>query len=197
MKCFTALGGKVTAGIRLRKDAPSAPGGNTRYFVHVNPDHFGEVQSVDELLRYGCAHFEGDDIIVDRCTVVGGELRPEMVPDGNALVLGAIDQGLADFGPHAAPEGYRTAIGPNLCFQPLVTRHLNRVMGKTTGHEQYAFLGIFEDGDCIKANIIFEDASNKPIDLWADGEVLAFRGGELRFQPAPVGLRSTRWLQNA
>lgn len=196
MKCFTALGGTVTAGIRLHRDAK--PDGNIGYFVHVNPDHFGEVKSVDDLLRFGCAHFEGDDIIVDRCVVFDGDLRPEMMPDDDKiLVLGAIDQGLADFGQYAAPEGYRTAIGPNLCFQPLVTRHLNRVGGKTTGHEQYAFLGIFEDGDCLKANIIFEDATNQPIDLWADGELLGYRGGELRFNPAPVGLKSTRWLRSA
>lgn len=195
MKCYTALGGTVTAGIRLHKGAK--PDGEPGYFVHVNPDHYGEVKSVDDLLRYGCAHFEGNDIVVDRCLYVDGDLKPEMVPDGNALVLGAIDQGLAEFGSYAAPEGYRTAIGPNLCFQPLVTRHLNRVGGKTTGHEQYAFLGIFEEGDCVKANIIFEDGNNQPIDLWADGELIGFRGGELRIQPAPVGLKSTRWLRTA
>jgi hypothetical protein len=195
MKCYTALGGAVTAGIRLHKG--TTPDGGAGYFVHVNPDHYGHVKSVDDLLRFGCAHFEGDDIVVDRCIVADGDLKPEMVPDGKALVLGAIDHRLAEFGSHAAPEGYRTAIGPNLCFHPLVTRHVNRVMGRTTGHEQYAFLGIFEEGDCLKANIIFEDASNKPIDLWADGELLAFRGGELRFQAAPVGLKSTRWLQSA
>lgn len=193
MKCYTAIGGTVSAGIRLRKDPPATPDGKPRYFVHVNPDHFGEVQSVEALISSGCAHFDGDDIVVERCVYVGGDLQPEAMPDGNALVLGTIDQGLADFGFHAAPQGYRTAIGPNLCCHPLITRHNNRVMGKTTGHEEYAFLGIFEEGDCIKANIIFEDGENHPIDLWADGEVISYRAGELRIQRAPVGLKSQRW----
>lgn len=197
MKCFTALGGVVTAGIRLRKDPPASPDGKSRYFVHVNPDHFGEVLSVDALLTSGCAHFDGDDVVVDRCIYVAGDLKPETTPDGNALVLGAIDQGLADFGFFEKPAGYRTAIGPNVCFHAVVSRHNNRVMGKTTGHEEFAFLGIFEDGDCLKANIIFEDERNKPIDLWADGELLAFRGGELRFRRAPVGLKSQRWSRAA
>ncbi len=197
MKCYTAIGGTVSAGIRLRKDPPAAPDGRPRYFVHVNPDHFGEVRSVEALLASGCAHVEGDDIVVDRCMYAEGDLTPETTPDGNALVLGSIDQRLADFSAIAAPEGYRTAIGPNLCFHPLVTRHNNRVMGKTIGHEEYAFLGVFEEGDCLKANIIFEDGENHPIDLWADGEVLAYRGGELRVNPARVGLKSQRWSRAA
>lgn len=197
MKCYTAIGGAVSAGIRLRKDPPATPEGKPRYFVHVNPDHFGEVHSVEALLANGCAHAEGDDVVVDRCMYVNGDLTPETTPDGNALVLGSIDQRLADFGAFAAPAGYRTAIGPNLCFHPLVCRHNNRVMGKTTGHEEYAFLGIFEEGDCLKANIIFEDDQNHPIDLWADGEVLAYRGGQLRVIPARVGLKSQRWSRAA
>ena len=197
MKCITAINGVVVPGIRLRKDAPTTVDGKPRYFVHVNPDHFGEVLSVDALLSSGCAHFEGDDVVVDRCNYASGDLTPETAPDGHALVLGAIDQGLADFGIHAQPQGYRTAIGPNVCFHAVVSRHNNRVMGKTTGHEEYTFLGIFAEGDCLKANIIFEDGNNQPIDLWADGELLAYRGGELRFQRASVGLKSQRWSHAA
>ncbi len=197
MKCYTAIGGVIASGIRLRMDPPSTPDGKARYFVHVNPDHFGEVLSIDALLSSGCAHVEGDDVVVDRCTYVGGDLQPEFMPDGNALVLGIIDQRLADFGGFERPEGYRTAIGPNICCHAVVSRHNNRVMGKTTGHEEYAFLGIFEEDDCIKANIIFEDANNAPIDLWADGELLTYRSGELRFNPAPVGLKSERWSKVA
>lgn len=197
MKCFTALGGTVKAGIRLRKDPPATPDGKSRYFVHVNPDHFAEVLSVDALLTSGCAYLDGDDVVVDRCVYAGGDLKPETTQDGNALVLGAIDQGLADFGDFARPEGYRTAIGPNVCFHAVVSRHNNRVMGKTTGHEEFAFLGIFEEGDCLKANIIFEDERNQPIDLWADGKLLAYRGGELHFRRASVGLKSQRWSRAA
>lgn len=197
MKCFTAINGVVTAGIALRMDAPSEAGGKPRFFVHVNPDHFGEVFSVEALLSSGCAHVDNGTVVVDRCTYVGGDLKPETAPDGNVLVLGAIDQGLADFGTFAKPEGYRTAIGPNVCFHAVVSRHNNRVMGKTTGHEEFAFLGIFEDGDCLKANIIFEDERNQPIDLWADGELLTYRGGELRLRRAPVGLKSRRWSKAA
>ncbi len=98
MKCYTAIGGVIASGIRLRMDPPSTPDGKARYFVHVNPDHFGEVLSIDALLSSGCAHVEGDDVVVDRCTYVGGDLQPEFMPDGNALVLGIIDQRLADFG---------------------------------------------------------------------------------------------------
>ncbi len=197
MKCLTATNGVVTQGIRLRKDDPTTVDGKPRYFVFVNPDHFGEVHSVDALLSSGCAHFDGDDVVVDRCIYVGGDLQPEFVPDGNVLVLGAIDQGLAEFGTFAKPQDYRTAIGPNVCFHAVVSRHNNRVMGKTTGHEEFAFLGIFEDGDCLKANIIFEDGNNQPIDLWADGELLTYRGGELSFRRAPVGLKSRRWSNAA
>ncbi len=197
MKCFTAIGGVVTAGIRLRMDPPTTADGKARYFVHVNPDHFGEVLSIDALLSSGCAHFEGDEVVVDRCVYANGDLQPETAPDGNALVLGVIDQRLADFGYFDKPEGYRTAIGVNVCCWAVVSRHNNRVMGKTTGHEDYTFLGIFGEGDCIKANIIFEDERNQPIDLWADGELLTWKEGDLRIQRAQVGLKSRRWSQAA
>ena len=157
MKCYTADGGVITEGIRLTKDLPSSPEGKPRYFVHVNPDHFGEVLSVEALLSAGCAHLDGNDVVVDRCIYVGGDLQPETKPDGKVLVLGGIDQRQAVFeGDLAQPANYRTAIGPNVCFHAVVSRHLNREMGRTTGHEQFLFLGIFEEGDGIKANVIFE-----------------------------------------
>ncbi len=195
MKCFTATDGVVTAGIRLRKDAPTTADGKPRYFVHVNPDHFGEVHSVEALLSSGCAHLDGDDVVVDRCLYDGGDLKPETAPDGKALVLGTIDQQQADFGDRAKPDAYRTAIGPNVCFHAVVSRHNNRVMGKTTGHEQFAFLGIFEDGDRIEANVIFETDGNQPLDLWADGVLLSYRGDELRFHTVPVVRKSERFVR--
>jgi hypothetical protein len=66
-------------------------------------------------------------------------------------------------------------------------------MGHTTGHEQYAFLGIFEDGDSLKANVIFENEAGDGIDLWADGELLSYRGGVLSFHAVPVVRKSARF----
>lgn len=195
MKCITAIGGVITAGIRLTRD--TTPDGKTRHFVHVNPDHYGEVQSVEALLASGCAHIDGDDVVVDRCVYVGGDLQPETAPDGKVLVLGAIDQRHADFGAFDAPESYRTAIGPNVCFHAVVSRHNNRVWGKTTGHEEFAFLGIFEDGDRIEANVIFEADGNEPLDLWASGVLMSYRDGDLRCHSVPVVLKSERWRRAA
>ncbi|GEM_PF-1000023 len=196
MKCFTANAGVVTEGIRLTREIPASAEGKTRFFVHVNPDHFGEVQSVDALLSTGCAHLDGDDVIVDRCTYVNGDLQPEVSCDGKALVLGSIDHTLAAFTATAGkPNTYRTAIGPNVCFHAVVSRHLNREMGRTTGHEQFVFLGIFEEGDCIKANIIFQDEAGSAIDLWADGVLLSFVAGDLRYHEVSVVTRAERFKQ--
>ncbi len=194
MKCYTANGGVITEGIRLTKDLPSSPEGKPRYFVHVNPNHFGAVQSVDALLSTGCAHLEGNDVVVDRCLYVGGDLQPETTADGKALVLGGIDQRQAVFSSDPAqPAKYRTAIGPNVCFHAVVSRHLNREMGRTTGHEQFVFLGIFGEGDCIKANVIFENEAGAGLDLWADGELLSYRGGELRYHEVAVVRKADRF----
>ncbi len=194
MKCFTANAGVVTEGIRLTKEIPASAEGKTRFFVHVNPDHFGEVQSVDALLSSGCAHMDEGDVVVDRCIYVNGDLQPEVTPDGKALVLGGIDHTQAVFsGSAVEPSPYRTAMGPNLYFHAVVSRHLNRVMGRTTGHEQFVFLGIFEDGDCIKANVIFQDEAGAAIDLWADGVLLSFNGGNLRYHEVAVMTRAERF----
>jgi hypothetical protein len=194
MNCFTADGGKITAGFRLTADRPSSPDGKVPYFVHIKPDHFGEVKSVDALLSTGCAHMDGDDVVVDRCLYVGGDLQPETNADGNALVLGAIDHRQAVFtGDINEPAAYRTALGVNVCCHAVESRHNNRVMGHTTGHEQYAFLAIFKDGDSLKANVIFENEDGAGIDLWADGTLLSYRGGELRFHDVPVVRNSQRF----
>jgi len=194
MKCFTANAGVVTEGIRLTKEIPASAEGKTRFFVHVNPDHFGEVHSVDALLSSGCAHMEEGDVVVDRCIYVNGDLQPEVSADGKALVLGGIDHNQAVFtGSVDEPATYRTAIGPNLYFHAVVSRHLNRVMGHSTGHEQFVFLGIFEDGDCIKANVIFQNEAGATIDLWADGVLLSFNRGHLRFHEVAVVTQAERF----
>jgi hypothetical protein len=181
MKCYTADGGVTRDGIRLKKDPPASPEGNPRYFVHVQPDHFGEVKSVAELLRTGCAHFDGDDVVVDRCLFVDGDLQPETMADGKALVLGGIDHRQAVFtGDVVAPAAYRTILGVNICFHAVVQRHLNRHMGRTTGHERHVFLGIFGEGDRLKSNILFEDEAGARLDIGVrDGELISFRGGVL------------------
>jgi len=194
MKCYTAIDGAITAGIRLRTDPPSEPNGAPRYFVHVSPDHFGEVRSVAALLESGCAHYEGDDVVVDRCVYDKGDLLPETAEDGNVLVLGSIDHRLAHFtGDPEQPAAYRTALGVNVCCHAVVSRHVNRLMGRTTGHEQYNFLAIFTDGQSLKSNIIFEDEGNNPLDLWADGELLSYRNGVLQFASVEVVRKSERF----
>jgi len=198
MKCFTANVGVVSEGIRLHRDPPSTPDGTPRYFVHVSPDHFGEVRNVEELLTTGCARKDGDDIVVLRCRYVAGDLLPEREDEDAVLVLGAVDylqtvfpDGLEE------PAEYRTALGVNLCFQPLVTRHRNREMGRTTGHEQYGFLGIFNVGDCIEANVIFEDTGGQRLDLWADGPLLSYDGGEPVFHLQEVVRQSERFSKRS
>jgi hypothetical protein len=194
MKCYTAINGEITEGIRLRRDAPTEPNGVTRYFVHVAPDHFGEVRSVDALLSSGCAHFEGDDVVVDRCLYDKGDLLPETAPDGNVLVLGSISHALADFtGDPEQPASYRTALGVNVCCHAVVSRHVNRVMGKTTGHEQYNFLAIFLEGHRIESKIFFEDEDNRALDLFAEGELLSYRDGVLAFGRVNVIRQSERF----
>jgi len=194
MKCYTADGGVITEGIRLHMDLPASPDSNPRYFVHVKPNHFGEVKSVEALLSTGCAHMDGDVLVVDRCVYVGGDLHPETTPDGKALVLGGIDHRQAVFtGDLAEPVNYRTVIGPNVCFHAVVSHHLNRVKGHTTGHEEFVFLGIFEDGDGIEANVIFENEAGAAVDLWADGELLSYRDGVLAFQQVAVVRKADRF----
>ncbi|MBZ0188413.1 MAG: hypothetical protein K8F91_19350 [Candidatus Obscuribacterales bacterium] len=194
MKCYTAIGGVIIEGIRLVKDHPTSAEGKPRYFVHVKPDHYGEVQSVQALISTGCAHLDGDDVVVDRCLYVGGDLQPETKPDDKVLVLGGIDQRQAVFtGDLSQPAHYRTALGPNICFHSLVSRHLNREMGRTTGHEQYMFLGIFAEGDRMEANVIFEDEAGAGLDLWADGVLMSYRGGELRCHEVPVVRKADRF----
>jgi len=194
MKCYTAHDGVITAGISLRKDPPAEPNGTPRYFVHVSPDHFGEVRSVEALLSSGCAHFEGDDVVVDRCVYDKGDLLPETTDDGNALVLGSINHTLADFtGDPAQPASYRTALGVNVCFHAVISRHTNRVMGKTVGHEQYNFLGIFLEGQRLESKIFFEDEENRALDLFAEGELLSYRQGVLAFGRVNVIRQSERF----
>ena len=194
MKCYTAINGEITEGIRLRSDAPTEPNGATRYFVHVSPDHFGEVRSVAALLSSGCAHLDGDVVVVDRCVYDKGDLLPETAQDGNALVLGSINHELADFtGDPAQPASYRTALGVNVCFHAVISRHVNRVMGKTTGHEQYNFLGIFLEGQYVESKIFFEDEQNQALDLFAEGELLSYRGGVLSFGRVNVIRQSERF----
>jgi hypothetical protein len=191
MNCFTANDGVISAGIRLTRDLPACEGGKPSYFVHVQPDHFGQVKSVDELLASGCAHMDGDDVVVDRCLFVGGDLQPEINPDGRALVLGGIDYRQATFTDDVSePSNYRTALGVNICFHAVVQRHLNREKGHTTGHERHVFLGLFGEGDSFKTNILFETETGERLNFGvSNAEVLSYRGGALAFHQVPVTRR--------
>src|SRR5437868_3840302 len=97
MKCYTAEAGVITDGIRLAQDPPEKPDGQPRYFVHVQPDHYGQVNNVEALIASGCARMDGHNVVVLRCTMSGGDLLPEEKPDGKALVLGCLDHRQAVF----------------------------------------------------------------------------------------------------
>lgn len=198
MRCFTVKDAAVTEGILLHKDAPTTPDGKPRYFLHVAPDHYGEVKNVEALLASGCARSEGDSVLVRRCTIVGGELHPvdATVDDGKMLVLGNVDHVHAIFDTRLAePASYRTALGPNTCFTPIVLRHNGRGdRGQSTGHESYAFLGVFNEGDRLDANIIFvEDDGKTAIDFWASGTLVRASHGQLEAYQLPVIRQSERF----
>jgi|AGTN01.1.fsa_nt_gi hypothetical protein len=198
MRCFTVEDAAVTEGILLHKDAPSTSDGKPRYFLHVQPDHYGEVKNVEALLASGCARYEGDSVLVSRCTIIGGELHPvdATADDGKMLVLGAVDHVHAKFDMRLSePPSYRTALGPNTCFTPIVLKHNGRGdRGQSTGHEQFAFLGVFNENDRLDANIIFvEDDGKTAIDFWANGTLLSASGGELHAHRLPVIRRSERF----
>lgn len=198
MRCFTVKDGAVCEGILLYKDAPATPADKPRYFVHVAPDHFGEVKNVDALLASGCARYEGDSVLVTRCTILGGELHPvdATVDDGKMLVLGNVDHVHAKFDVRLPePSSYRTALGPDTRFHAIVMKHNGRGdRGQSTGHESYAFLGVFNEGDRLDANIIFvEDDGKTRIDYWADGTLVSVKDGELRAHHLPVIRESERF----
>lgn len=198
MKCLTVKDGGVSEGILLHKDVPTTPEGTPRYFLHVAPDHFGEVKNVDALLASGCARYEADSVLITRCTIVGGELHPvdATTDDDKMLVLGHVDHVHAIFEARLPePASYRTALGPDSRFHPMVLRHNGRGdRGQSTGHESFAFLGVFGEGDRLDANIIFvEDDGKTHIDFWANGPLVSASGGELHAHHLPVIRRSERF----
>lgn len=198
MQCKTHKDGVITDGIRLAMDPPATLDGKAKYFIYVEPDHYGELPNVEELIASGCARRDGDDVILLRCTMNGGTPVPETEPDGKVMVLGSIDHGHAEFGAGVvAPVSYRTALGVNWCCAIPISRLVNRVMGKTTGHERYNFLAIFAEGDSIKCAVIFEDDGNERIDLWAEGTLLSYSGGELRSHKVSVVKASERFARCA
>ncbi len=105
------------------KPTPPAAESPLAQFAMRIQTRFGEVLLRSMRFSQAAARFEATKSSSIRCVYVGGDLQPETVPDGNALVLGVIDQRLADFNCFGKPDGYRTAIGINVCCWAVVSRH--------------------------------------------------------------------------
>jgi len=191
MKCFTAENGSVRQGITLWCDAATEPNGTAKYSLHLQ-DNFWMTIS-DELLQSDNVRREGDDVILMRCSIgQGRQLIPETGDDAvldQVFVKGVIGGLQVAFSEEIPqPAAYRTAIGPNSCCHWLYeARHLNRgPNGHTTGHEEFRFLAVLKGGDRMEAIVQFYTEQGERLNMRAQGPMLSFKGGELKYHSPAV-----------